>query len=73
MEATLPPATIKDDKAALCSQDIYMEAVAPLAALLEHTDDENFTIREAIPMLQSAIRLLGDATQHQSTMRRNNT
>ena len=50
-----------------------MEAVASLAALLEHTDDENFTIREAIPMLQSAILLLGDATRHQLAMRRNNT
>ena len=68
--ATLPPAAIKDDKAAFRSQEMYMEAVAPLAALLEQTDDENFTIREAIPMVQSAIRLLGDATQHQSAMRR---
>jgi len=47
-----------------------MEAVAPLAALLENTDDENFIIREAIPMEQLAIRLQGDATQHQSAMRR---
>ena len=47
-----------------------MEGVALLAALLKHTDDENFTIREVIPMVQSAIRLLGDATQHQSAMRR---
>ena len=44
---------------------MYMEADAPLAALLENTEDDNFTIREAIPMVQSAIRLLGDATQLQ--------
>ena len=68
--ATLLPAAIKDDKVAIRSQEMYMEGVAPLAALLEHTDDENFTIREVIPMVQSAIRLLGDATQHQSAMRR---
>ena len=75
--AALPPAAIKDDKAAFRSQEMYLETVAPLAALLEQTDDENFTIREAIPMVQSAIpmvqsaiRLLGDATQHQSAMRR---
>ena len=65
-----PPAAIKDDKAAFQSQEMYMEAVAPLAALLEQTNDENFTISEAIPMVQSAIQLLGDATQHQSAMRR---
>ena len=62
---TLPPAAIKDDKVAFRSQKM-----SPLAALLEQTDNENFTIRDAIPMVQSAIRLLGDATQHQSAMRR---
>jgi len=49
---------------------MYMEAIAPLAALLEKTDDENFTIKEAIPMVQSAIWLLGDAMQHHSSLRR---
>ena len=47
-----------------------MEAIASLAALLENTDDDNFTIKDAIPMVQSAIQLLGDAAQHQSSMRR---
>ena len=68
--ATLPPVAIREDKTAFRSQQMYMEAVAPLAALLENTDDDKFTIKEAIPMVQSAIRLLGDATQHQSSMRR---
>ena len=60
--ATLPPAAIRHDKTAFCLQQMYMEAVAPLAALLENTDDDNFTIKEAISMVQSAIQLLGDAT-----------
>ena len=68
--ATLPSAAIKDDKVAFRTQQMYMEAVAPLAAFLESTDDENFTIKEAIPMVQSAIKLLGDATQHHSAIRR---
>ena len=70
MAATLPPAANKDDKMVLRSQEMYMEAIAPLAALLENTDDENFTIKEAISMVQSAIRLLGDAMQHHSYLRR---
>jgi len=60
--ATLSSAALKDDKAAFRAQEMYMEAMAPLAALLESTDDENFTIKEAIPMVQSAVRLLEDAT-----------
>ena len=68
--ATLPSAALKEDKAAFRAQEMYMEAMAPLAALLESTDDENFTIKEAIPMVQSAVRLLGDATQHHSSLRR---
>ena len=68
--ATLPSAAIKDDKVAFRTQQMYMEAVTPLAALLESTGDETFTIKEAISMVQSAIRLLGDATQHHSSLRR---
>ena len=68
--ATLPSAALKEDKAAFRAQEMYMEAMAPLAALLESTDDENFTIKEAILMVQSAVRLLGDATQHHSSLRR---
>jgi len=41
--ATLPSAALKDDKVAFRAQEMCMEAVAPLAALLESTDDENFT------------------------------
>jgi len=65
--ATLPSAALKDDKVAFQAQEMYMEAMAPLA---ESTDDENFTIKEAIPMVQSAVRLLGDATQYHLSIRR---
>ena len=72
--ATLPGAAIKDNKVAFRTQQMYMEVIAPLAALLESTGDETFTIKEAIPraipMVQSAICLLGDATQHHSSLRR---
>ena len=61
--ATLP-------SVAFWAQQMYMEAIVPLAALLESTDDENFTIKEATPMVQAGIQLLGDATQHHSSLRR---
>ena len=64
--ATLPSAALKDDKVAFWAQEMYMEAMAPLAA----TDDDNFTIKEAISMVHSAVRLLGDATQYHSSLRR---
>jgi len=63
--ATLPSAALKDDKVAFWTQEMYMEAT-----LAESTDNENFTIKEAIPMVQSAVRLLGDVTQHHSFLRR---
>lgn len=70
VEATLPKDAVKEDKGAYRSQLMYMEALAPLAACLEKASDDQFTIREAIPMIQSAIMLLGDAAQHHSSLRR---
>ena len=58
--ATLPKGAVKEDKVAFRTQQMYMEAIAPLAALLE----------DAIPMVQSAIMLLGDAAQHHTSLRR---
>ena len=43
----LPSAALKDDKVAFRAQQMYMEAIVPLAALLESTDDQNFTKKEA--------------------------
>jgi len=68
--ATLHIAAIKNDKVAFRTQQMCMEAIAPLAAFLESADDENFTIKEAVPMVQSAIKLLGHAIQRHSAIRR---
>ena len=70
MAATLPNTTINGDKLAFQTQEMYMKVVVPLTALLENTGDESFTLKEAIPMIQSAIQLLGDAAQHHSSQRR---
>ena len=44
--AILPNTSIKDNKLAFQTQ---METFAPLTALLENTEDESFTLKEAIP------------------------
>ena len=64
--ATLPSAVLKDDKVVFWAQEMYTETMAPLATLLENMDDENFTIKEAIPMVVSH----STATKHHSSLRR---
>jgi len=59
VEATLPKDAVKDDEVAFRTQEMYMEAMVPLVSLLDQTDRENFTLKEAIPMIKSAIVLLG--------------
>ena len=68
--ATLPGSALAEDEVAFRMQQMYMEVTAPLVALLENTGDESFSMKEASPMVQSAIRLLGDAAQHHSSLRR---
>ena len=70
VEATLPKDAVKEDKIAFRTQEMYMEAMAPLVSCLEQADGEEFTLKEVIPMIQSALVLLGDAVQHQSSLRR---
>jgi len=55
---------------AVRTQEMYMEVMVPLVSLLDQADREDFTLKEAISMIQSAIVLLGDAVQHQSSLRR---
>ena len=43
--------TIKEDKMAFRTQEIYMEALVPLTALLENTGEEDFSLKETIPMV----------------------
>ena len=50
------------------TQEMYMEVMVPLGSLLDQADRKDFTLKEAIPMIQSAIVFLGDAVQHQSSL-----
>ena len=62
--------TAKQDKGAYRSQLMYMEVLNPLAACLEKASDDQLSIKEAIPKIQLAIMLLGDAAQHSSLQRK---
>ena len=66
----IEPVWVFDNKVHFKVQKIYVEVTAPLSALQESTRDESFSIKEAIPIMQSPIWLLGDAAQHYSALRR---
>ena len=61
---------LKQDKVSYRSQQLWLEAAGPLVAYLEKVHAGTFSLQEAIPMLQSSLMLMGDASQHQSSMRR---
>ena len=44
---------------------MWIEAAIPLAACLEKAHKGDFSVAEAIPMIQAALMLMGDTFQHQ--------
>ena len=66
MAATLSKEAVKEDKVAFRAQQIWIEAAIPLAACLEKAHKGDFLVPEAIPMIQAALMLMGDASQYQS-------
>ena len=64
--ATLSKEAVKEDKVTFRAQQMWMEAAIPLAACLEKAHEGDFSAAEAIPMIQAALMLMGDASQHQS-------
>ena len=70
VEGILSNEALKQDKVAYRSQQLWLEAAGPLVACLEKAHDGTLTLSDAIPMLQSSLMLMGDASQHHSSMRR---
>ena len=70
VEGTLSSEALKQDKVAYRSQEMWLEAVGPLAAILERAGEDNLTLSEVIPMVQASLMLMGDASHHQSSQRR---
>ena len=63
--ATLSKEAAKEDTVAFRAQQMWMEAAIPLAACLEKAHEGDFSVAEAIPMIQAALMLMGDTFQHQ--------
>ena len=66
VEDILSNEALKQDKVSYRPQQLWLEAAGPLVACLEKAHKGNLSLKEAIPMLQSSLMLMGDALQHQS-------
>ena len=70
VESFLLKKSVKQDKVTYRSQQMWLDAAGPLTVCLEKAHEGTLTITEAIPMLQSALLLMGNASQHQSFLLR---
>ena len=68
VEGILSNEALKQDKVSYRSQQLWLKAAGPLVLCLETAHEGNLSLQEAIPMLQSSLMLMGDASQHQSAM-----
>ena len=70
MASILPKETVKEDKRTFRTQQLWLEAARPLVSLLETAHQDKLDPKTAVTMVQSALLLMGDASQHQSANRR---
>ena len=70
MASILLKETIKEDKRTFRTQQFWLEAAVPLVSLLETAHEDKLDPKTAVTMVQSALLLMGDASQHQSANRR---
>ena len=70
MASILPKEMVKKDKRTFRAQQFWLEAAVPLVSLLETAHEGKLDPKTAVTMVQSALLLMGDASQHQSASRR---
>ena len=70
VEGILSTEALKQDRVAYRSQEMWLQAMGPLAAALEKASEGTLTLPEVVPMIQSSLMLMADASQHQSSIRR---
>ena len=66
VKGILSKEALKQDKVSYRSQQLWLKAAGPLVTCLEKAHAGTLTLSDAIPMLQSSMMLMGDA----SSMRR---
>ena len=69
MASILPKETVKEDKWTFRTQQLWLEAAVPLVSLLEAAHEDKLDPKTAVTMVQPALLLMGDASQHQSAGR----
>ena len=62
MDGILSNEALKQDKVTYRSRQMWMKEEGPLVACLEKAHAGTLTLPEAIPMLQSSLMLMGDAS-----------
>ena len=62
MASILPKETVKEDKCTFRTQQLWLEAAAPLVSLLETAHEDRVDPKTAVMMVQSALLLMGDAS-----------
>ena len=55
----------RDNKGTFRTQQLWLEAAVPLVSLLETAHENKLDPKTAVTMVQSALLLMGDASQHQ--------
>ena len=66
MASILPKERVKEDKRTFRTQQLWLEAAAPLVSLLETAHKDRLDPKTAVTKFQSALLLMRDASQHQS-------
>jgi len=64
VQGILSMEALKQDRVAYRSQEMWLQAMEPLAAALEKASEGTLTLPDVVPMIQSSLRLMGDASQH---------
>jgi len=64
VQGILSMEALKQDRVAYRSQEMRLQAMEPLAATLEKASEGTLTLPDVVPMIQSSLRLMGDASQH---------
>ena len=68
VEGILSMEALKQDRVAYRSQVMWLQAMGPLAAALEKVSEGTLILPEVVPIIQSSLMLMGDASQCQSSM-----
>ena len=62
--SSIPKEVIKNDNTELKIQKLWLEATAPVTAVVEHLDSKDISPAEVIQGVRTALVLMGNLPQH---------